>query len=101
MVTRMSSRASAAAAAASARSWASMKPSSSRRSSSVGADRDHSEGRAGSRSRSVARARWRALLAAGTVMSSMSAASLADQSSTSRRIRTARCRGGSSWMTAR
>jgi hypothetical protein len=100
MVIRMSSRTSAAAAAA-ARSWASMKPSSSRRSSSLGADPDHSDGRAGSRSRSVARARWRALLAAATVVSSRSAVSLADQSSTSRRIRTARWRGGSSWMTAR
>jgi hypothetical protein len=34
-------------------------------------------------------------------MSSRAAVSAADQSSTSRRSRTARCRGGRSWITAR
>jgi hypothetical protein len=53
----MSSRAKAAAAAASARSWASMKRSSSARSSALGAEPDHSDGRDGNFSRSVARAR--------------------------------------------
>ena len=42
------------------------------------------------------RARWRALVTAPTESSSASAASLADQPRTSRRIRTARCFGGRS-----
>ena len=56
---------------------------------------------AGRCSRSVARARCSALLTAATPISSSSATSRADQSSTSRRISTARWRGGRSWMTAR
>ena len=47
-----------------------------------------------SRSASVARARCSALLTEATVVSSSSATSLAFQRSTSRRISTARCRGG-------
>ena len=98
---RMSSRTRATAAAASARSWASMNPASSARSCSLGSPPDHSDGRPGNRSRSVARARCSALLAAATLVSSSDAVSAADQPSTSRSSRTARCRGGSSWMTAR
>src|SRR4051812_1372617 len=51
--------------------------------------------------RIVARARWSAEFTAATPISRSSAVSRADQSRTSRRISTARWRGGSSWMTAR
>ena len=50
--------------------------------------------------RSVARARWRALLTDGTLVSSSSATSSACQRRTSRRISTARCRGGRCWSAA-
>ena len=48
----------------------------------------------------VARARWSALFAAATLTSSREALSAADHPSTSRRINTARCLGGSSWIAA-
>ncbi len=49
----------------------------------------------------MARARCNALLTAGTLMPSSPATSAARQLSISRRISTARCRGGSSWIAAR
>ena len=103
MVTRMSSDAMARAAAASQRWWASMKRSSRARSSALGppAPADHSDRRAGRCSCMVARARWRALLAAATLVSSSEAVSAAGQPSTSRRINAARWRGGSTCMAAR
>ena len=67
---RMSSDAIATAAAASHRSCASMKRSSSSRSSALGSPADHSARRAGRCSCIVARARWSALLAAATLVSS-------------------------------
>ena len=51
-------------------------------------------------SASVARARWSALLTDATVVSSSSATSSAFQCRTSRRIRTARWRGGRCWSAA-
>ena len=54
----------------------------------------------GSRSCSVARALCSALLAETTLASIREAVSLADQPSTSRRIKTARCLGGRCWMAA-
>ena len=62
---------------------------------------DRSSATADERSCSVVRARPSALFADATVVSSSAAVSFADQPSTSRRISTARCRGGSSWITAR
>ena len=56
---------------------------------------------AGSRSFIVARARCSALFTAATLISSTAAVSFADQSSASRRIRTARWRGGRCWIAAR
>ena len=53
-----------------------------------------------SSSLSVARARWSALLTDATVVSSSSATSLACQRRTSRRMRTARWRGGRCWSAA-
>ena len=97
----MSSAAIATAAAASQRSCASMKRSSSSRSSAVGAPADQRERRSGRCSPIVARARCRALFAAGTLVSSRPAVSSALQPSTSRAISAARCRAGSSWRAAR
>ena len=98
---RTSSRSITAIASTSAASWAAI----ARRTSSISA----SVGRCGGApvrpwgrfAAIVARARWRALLTATTDMSSSSAVSFADQSTTSRRIRTARWRGGNSWTAAR
>jgi hypothetical protein len=54
----------------------------------------------GVRSSTVLRARWRALFTEATDVSSESATSWAEKPSTSRRIRTARWFGGSSWSAA-
>ena len=54
----------------------------------------------GSRSSTVARARWSALLTDCGVVSSESAVSLAEKPSTSRRISAARWRGGRCWSAA-
>ncbi len=101
IVIRRSWAAIATAAAASPRSWASMKPASRARSSSVGSPADQSDRRAGRCACIVARARWSALFVAATVVSRRDAVSLAGQPSTSRAIRVARCRGGKSCIAAR
>lgn len=73
--------------AASVLSWASMKRRSSSRSRAVGAvEGVQSTGRLGRWARNVARARFRALLADSTLLSSCEAVSLADQPRTSRSI---------------
>ena len=86
MVIRMSCAAIAIAAAASPRSWASMKPARMARSSSVRSPATQSARRFGRCSCIVARARWRALFVAATLVSSRAAASAAGQPSTSRAI---------------
>ena len=69
---------------------------------SVGsADGAQSRRRSGRCSLSVARARCNALFTDATLPSSSSAVSAAGQPSTSRRISTARCRGGRCWIAAR
>ena len=79
-----------------------MKPRSSSRScSESSASPLHSPRGAGARSPSVARARWSALLTEATLVSSASAVSWAENSSTSRRISTARWRAGRIWISAR
>ena len=77
IVTRMSSVTAARAALASYRSCASMKRSSSARSSADGSAADHSERCDGRCFCIIARARCSALLAAGTLVSSSAAVSAA------------------------
>ena len=101
MVMRRSWAAIATAAAASQRSWASMNCSSSARSSALGTPVVQADRRSGRWACSVARARWRALLAAATLVPNIVAVSEAGQPSTSRAISAARCRGGSTWRATR
>ena len=89
------------ARAASPRSCASMKLATRARSASLGSPADQSVRRAGRCPCMLARARWRALLTAGTLVSSTDAISLAGQPSTSRAMSAARCRGGRTCSAAR
>src|SRR5262249_29997541 len=100
MTRRASSRSSAISAAVSERSQGVISCCS--KAFSVASELDVHSPRPTERcSPSVACARWSALLTATWVMSSAAAVSLADQSSTSRRISTARCRDGRRWIAAR
>ncbi len=102
IVARTSEASSSATAARSARSTASMYRRNTARSCSVGsADGAQSRRRSGRCSRNVARARCTALFTDATLPSSRSAVCLAGQPSTSRKISTARCRGGRCWIAAR
>ena len=101
MIAWASSCSSRATALGSPCSYAAMNFLSSAVSAAVASPAVHSARRAGSRSRRVARARWSALFADATLVSSSAAVSFADQPSTSRRTSTARCRAGRCWTAAR
>ena len=101
MAARTSSASRSARATRSARSTAAMYRSTTARSSAVGPVAGaQSARRSGSRSRSVERARCRALVTAASVRSRCSAVCRAGQPSTSRRTSTARRRGGRYWRAA-
>ena len=101
MAARTSSASRSATAARSARSTAAMYRRTTARSSAVGAVAGaQSARRSGSRSRSVDRARCRALVTAASVRPRCSAVCRAGQPSTSRRTSTARRRGGRCWRAA-